>query len=71
MVAFVIQWSWYYSVLFPASQDAETAVHYPYIEPHKYPNELFNQAIRCMKADIVRKPPRMELSGKDARETGG
>ena len=42
-----------------------------YIEPHKYPNELFNQAIRCMKADIVRKPPRIELSGKDARETGG
>ena len=71
MVAFVIQWSWYYSALFPASQDAETAVHYPYIEPHKYPNELFNQAIRCMKADIVRKPLRIELSGKDTRETGG
>ena len=28
MVAFVIQWSWYYSVLFPAPQDAETAVRF-------------------------------------------
>src|SRR5699024_2731390 len=44
---------------------------FPYIEPRGYPNELFNQVIRCMKVDIVRKPPRRELSGRDARETGG
>ena len=60
-----------YSVLFPICQEVKTVVCFPYIEPREYPNELFNQVIRCMKADIVRKPPRMELSGKDARETGG
>ena len=36
----------------------------------RIPNELFNQVVRCMKANIIRKPPRIELSGKDARETG-
>ena len=36
----------------------------------RIPNELFNQVIRCIKADIVRKPPRIELCDRDARESG-
>ena len=59
-----------YSVLVPICQEVKTIVNFPYIEPRESPNELFNQAIRCMKANILRKPPRIELNGEDARETG-
>ena len=70
IVAFVIQWSWCIFCVLPCLSGCRNGSPFPYIEPREYPNELFNQAIRCMKADIVRKPPRRELSGRDARETG-